>query len=40
MPRYPGTLYLVLSLQDREHPVIRGFRFEGGDPVEEEVRVT
>jgi proteasome lid subunit RPN8/RPN11 len=37
---YPGTMYLVLSLQDRENPVVRGFRFEGGDPVEEEVRIS
>jgi [CysO sulfur-carrier protein]-S-L-cysteine hydrolase len=39
VPRYPGTLYLVLSLQDREHPAMRGFRFEGGEPLEEEVRI-
>jgi [CysO sulfur-carrier protein]-S-L-cysteine hydrolase len=39
VPAFPGTMYLVLSLQDRDHPVIRGFLFEGGDPVEEEVQI-
>ncbi len=38
VPAYPGTRYLIISLQ-HEDPVIRGFRFEGGDPVEEEVRI-
>jgi [CysO sulfur-carrier protein]-S-L-cysteine hydrolase len=36
---YPGTRYLILSLRD-DQPVLRGFRFEGGAPVEEEVRIT
>jgi proteasome lid subunit RPN8/RPN11 len=36
---YPGTRYLILSLRDDE-PVLRGFRFEGGAPVEEEVRIS
>ncbi len=36
---YPGTRYLILSLAD-EQPVLRGYRFEGGDPLEEEVRIT
>lgn len=36
---YPGTRYLILSLRDDE-PLLRGFRFEGGTPVEEEVRIT
>jgi [CysO sulfur-carrier protein]-S-L-cysteine hydrolase len=36
---YPGTRYLILSLRDDE-PVLRGFRFDGGAPVEEEVRIT
>jgi proteasome lid subunit RPN8/RPN11 len=40
VPAYPGTTYLVLSLQDRENPSIRGFRFEAGEPVEEEVAIT
>jgi proteasome lid subunit RPN8/RPN11 len=38
-PTYPGTRYLILSLQDRDRPVIRSFRFEGGQPLEEEVRI-
>ena len=37
-PTYPGTRYLLLSLQGDE-PVLRGFRFEGGEPMEEEVRI-
>jgi [CysO sulfur-carrier protein]-S-L-cysteine hydrolase len=37
-PAYPGTRYLILSLAGEE-PVLRAFRFEGGEPVEEEVRV-
>jgi proteasome lid subunit RPN8/RPN11 len=36
---YPGTSYLIVSLADRENPVIRAFRFEGGSPVEEDVRI-
>jgi [CysO sulfur-carrier protein]-S-L-cysteine hydrolase len=36
---YPGTRYLILSLAGEE-PALRAFRFEGGEPVEEEVRVT
>jgi proteasome lid subunit RPN8/RPN11 len=39
VPAYPGTRYLILSLAGVE-PVLRAFRFEGGDPVEEEVRVS
>ncbi len=39
-PMYPDTGYLILSLQDREQPVIRAFRFEDGEPVEQEVRIT
>ena len=38
-PTYPGTRYLILSLRDDE-PVLRGFRFEAGEPVEEEVRIS
>ena len=37
---YPGTAYLILSLEDRANPVIRAFRFEDGAPVEEEVRIS
>jgi proteasome lid subunit RPN8/RPN11 len=36
---YPGTRYLILSLQHDE-PELRAFRFEGGAPVEEDVRIT
>lgn len=39
VPAYPGTRYVIVSLADDE-PDIRAFRFDGGDPVEEEVRVT
>jgi proteasome lid subunit RPN8/RPN11 len=39
VPAYPGTRYLILSLAGPE-PVLRSFRFEGGDAVEEEVRVS
>jgi proteasome lid subunit RPN8/RPN11 len=38
-PAYPGTRYLILSLAEPE-PVLRAFTFPGGDPVEEEVRVS
>ena len=36
---YPGTGYLILSLRQDE-PVLRGFRFEDGAPVEEDVRIS
>lgn len=39
-PAYPGTRYLILSLRDRARPDLRAFRFEAGEPVEEEVRIT
>jgi proteasome lid subunit RPN8/RPN11 len=39
VPAYPGTKYLILSLENRENPVIRAFRFEGGEPREEEVEI-
>lgn len=39
VPSYPGTRYLILSLADRAAPVLRGFRFEGGEPVEEDVTI-
>ena len=34
---YPDSLYMVLSLSDRENPVIRAFRIEDGEVAEEEV---
>jgi proteasome lid subunit RPN8/RPN11 len=37
-PIFPGTRYLILSLEG-PHPVMRGFTFEGGDTLEEEVRI-
>jgi proteasome lid subunit RPN8/RPN11 len=39
VPAYPNITYLILSLTDREQPVLRAFRFEVGEPVEEEVRI-
>jgi proteasome lid subunit RPN8/RPN11 len=37
---YPGTRYLIVSLRERSTPVLRAFRFEDGQPVEEEVTIT
>jgi [CysO sulfur-carrier protein]-S-L-cysteine hydrolase len=37
---YPGTAYLILSLEDRGDPVVRAFRFEDGAAVEEEMRIS
>jgi proteasome lid subunit RPN8/RPN11 len=37
---YPEAWYLLLSLQDREHPVMRAFRILDGDIEEEELRIT
>jgi [CysO sulfur-carrier protein]-S-L-cysteine hydrolase len=39
VPLFPGVHYLLVSLMDEEAPVLRGFRFEGGEPVEEEVAI-
>jgi proteasome lid subunit RPN8/RPN11 len=39
VPAYPEIRYLILSLKDWNEPVLRGFRFEAGEPVEEEVRI-
>jgi hypothetical protein len=36
---YPGTRYLIVSFAEQE-PVLRAFNFDGGDPVEEDVRIT
>ncbi|HEX6208520.1 MAG TPA: M67 family metallopeptidase [Actinomycetota bacterium] len=38
LPAYPGTRYVIVSLMGEE-PDVRAFAFEGGAPVEEEVRV-
>jgi proteasome lid subunit RPN8/RPN11 len=35
---FPGTRYLIVSLAEQE-PVLRGFTFQDGEPVEEEVRI-
>jgi proteasome lid subunit RPN8/RPN11 len=36
---YPDTRYLVLSLVDREHPVLRAFSISDGEVVEEELTI-
>lgn len=36
---YPEARYLVLSLSDRENPVIRAFRIEDGEVTEEELSI-
>jgi proteasome lid subunit RPN8/RPN11 len=45
VPAYPGTAYVIASLlseggDEGDGPVVRAFRFEDGQPREEEVRVT
>ena len=37
---YPEARYLLVSLADRENPVLRGFRIQQGDVSEEEVKIT
>jgi len=37
---YPESLYLVLSLADRDAPVLRGFTILDGAVEEQEVRIT
>ncbi|HXY71798.1 MAG TPA: M67 family metallopeptidase [Actinomycetota bacterium] len=37
---YPDAHYLLLSLQDREHPVLRGFTIRDGEVEEQDVKVT
>src|SRR5437016_3815163 len=37
---YPEARYLILSLEDRERPVLRGFRIEDDRVTEEEVKIT
>jgi proteasome lid subunit RPN8/RPN11 len=36
---YPDAYYMVLSLSDRERPVLRAFRIVDGDVSEEELKV-
>lgn len=37
---YPDAYYLVMSLSDREHPVLRAFRILEGEITEEELKAT
>jgi proteasome lid subunit RPN8/RPN11 len=37
---YPDASYLIMSLSDRERPVLRAFRITDGDVVEEELTIT
>ena len=37
---YPDALYLIMSLSDRERPVLRAFRIADGDVAEEELTIT
>jgi proteasome lid subunit RPN8/RPN11 len=39
-PFYPDIRYLLLSLQDRDHPVLRSYRIADGEVTEEELTVT
>ena len=36
---YPDTYYLILSLENRDDPVVRGFRIVDGEISEEEVSI-
>lgn len=36
---YPDAYYLVMSLSDREHPVLRAFRILEGEITEEELKI-
>jgi [CysO sulfur-carrier protein]-S-L-cysteine hydrolase len=36
---YPEARYLILSLEDRDRPILRGFRIIAGEVTEEEVKV-
>ncbi len=40
VPTYPDTRYLIVSLRNGDAPELRAFRFEGGRPVEEDVRIS
>jgi len=37
---YPDAYYLVMSLSDREHPLLRAFRILEGEIAEEELMLT
>ena len=36
---YPDSYWLILSLEDRGRPVLRGFRIDDGEVTEEEVKI-
>ena len=36
---WPGTVYLIVSLEDKANPVTRAFRIEDGNITEEELQV-
>ena len=38
-PIYPEALYLIVSLAEREDPVLRAFRIGDTEVTEEEVRI-
>jgi len=37
---YPEASYMIMSLQDRDHPVLRAFRILEGEITEEELTIT
>jgi [CysO sulfur-carrier protein]-S-L-cysteine hydrolase len=37
---YPDARYILLSLADREHPVLRSFAIRDGEVAEEELNIT
>jgi len=37
---YPETRYVIVSLQDRDEPVLRSFFIKDGEVVEEELKIT
>ena len=37
---YPETVYVIVSLADEQNPVVRAFRIEEGNIVEEPIEVT
>ena len=38
-PFYPNVYYLLVSLSDRDDPVVRAFRITDGEVAEEELRI-
>jgi len=39
MAFYPEVSYVIISIKDQDHPIIRSFRIEEGKITEEEVRI-